>query len=91
MNEPNTSPHYQKLEKEHLDAIDAAIFNSDIFDIKDNLLELESLFYRWIKELSMISFHEIHISQGTDEIRKRIKENSKLNPFIDLWNLMNED
>ncbi len=91
MNTPNTSLAYQKLDKEHLDAIDSAIFNSDILHNKDNLLELEFLFYRWIKALSMISFNEIDISQSTEEILKRIKEDKKDNPFIDLWNFINDD
>jgi len=43
--------HYKRLDEEHIDAIDSAIFNGDIFFNIENIIEFRYIMARWEKEL----------------------------------------
>ena len=45
---------YKRLDDEHLDAVDAAVFSGDIFHDEDNRREFRKLLERWTRELDAL-------------------------------------
>ena len=45
---------YKRLDDEHLDAVDAAVFSGDIFHDEDNRQEFRKLLERWTREMDAL-------------------------------------
>lgn len=45
---------YERLDREHLDAVDAAVFNGDILHDEDNRRKFRRLLERWTLELDAL-------------------------------------
>lgn len=45
---------YKRLDDEHLDAVDAAVFSGDIFHDEDNRKEFRKLLERWTREMDAL-------------------------------------
>jgi len=45
---------YKRLDEEHLDAVDAAVFSGDIFHDEDNRRKFRRLMERWTLELDAL-------------------------------------
>jgi DNA repair exonuclease SbcCD nuclease subunit len=45
---------YNRLDNEHLDAVDAAVFSGDIFHDEDNRKKFRKLLERWTREMDAL-------------------------------------
>jgi hypothetical protein len=45
---------YKRLDNEHLDAVDAAVFSGDIFHDEDNRKAFRALLERWTREMDAL-------------------------------------
>jgi len=45
---------YKRLDDEHLDSVDAAVFSGDIFHDEDNRKEFRKLLERWTREMDAL-------------------------------------
>ncbi len=45
---------YERLDNEHLDAVDAAVFSGDIFHDEDNRMKFRKLLERWTREMDAL-------------------------------------
>jgi DNA repair exonuclease SbcCD nuclease subunit len=45
---------YNRLDDEHLDAVDAAVFSGDIFHDEDNRKKFRKLLERWTREMDAL-------------------------------------
>jgi len=45
---------YERLYNTHLDAVDAAVFNGDIFHNEDNRKKFRTLLERWTREMDVL-------------------------------------
>lgn len=45
---------YKRLDDEHLDAVDAAVFSGDVFHNEDNRKEFRKLLERWTREMDAL-------------------------------------
>ena len=45
---------YNRLDNEHLDAVDAAVFSGDIFYDEDNRKKFRKLLERWTREMDAL-------------------------------------
>jgi len=45
---------YKRLDDEHLDAVDAAVFSGDVFHDEDNRKEFRKLLERWTREMDAL-------------------------------------
>lgn len=45
---------YKRLDDEHLDAVDSAVFSGDIFHDEDNRKEFRKLLERWTREMDAL-------------------------------------
>lgn len=50
------TPDYTSLEENELDAVDAALYSSDMFYVKENRDHLKSILTGWLKKINQIEF-----------------------------------